>query len=115
MPGLGAYIESFLAAAGKRATAASEFDLIAAAVDGLIDREAAKLDAGELGFDWDVFSGADAFVETADMVALAHELKSDPDLTSAITTHVEAGRVRAAYAENAALLVRVVQALGRPS
>lgn len=45
-----------------------EFDLLAAAVDGLIDREAGKLASGEFGFDWDVFSGADAFVAAAEMV-----------------------------------------------
>lgn len=45
-----------------------EFDLLAAAVDGLIDREAGKLSSGELGFDWDVFSGADAFVDASDIV-----------------------------------------------
>ncbi len=57
-------------AADARAAAKDEFDLLAAAVDGLIDREAGKLEAGEQGFEWDVFSGAEAFVETADMVAL---------------------------------------------
>ena len=56
--------------AGQRAAARDEFDLIAAVVDGLIDREAAKLEAGEQGFEWDVFSGADAFVEATDMVAM---------------------------------------------
>lgn len=53
----------------RAAAAADEFDLLNAAVDGLIDREAAKLEIGEVGFEWDVFSGADAFVEAADMVA----------------------------------------------
>ena len=56
-------------AAEKRDAAVDEFDLIATAVDGLIDREAAKLEVGELGFEWDVFSGADAFVEATDLVA----------------------------------------------
>ncbi len=55
--------------ADARIVATDEFDLLSAAVDGLIDREAAKLEGGEAGFEWDVFSGADAFVEAADMVA----------------------------------------------
>lgn len=45
-----------------------ELDLLAAVVDGLIDREATKLASGQLGFRWDVFSGAENFVEMADMV-----------------------------------------------
>lgn len=45
-----------------------EFELLAAAVDGLIDREADKLAGGEAGFGWDVFSGADTFVDANELV-----------------------------------------------
>ncbi len=45
-----------------------ELDLLGTVVDGLIDREAGKLAGGQLGFRWDVFSGAENFVEMADMV-----------------------------------------------
>lgn len=45
-----------------------ELDLVAAAVDGLVDREQAKLETGELGFRWDVFSGADNFVTVTEVV-----------------------------------------------
>ena len=55
--------------ADRRFAARSEFDLLTAAVDALIDREAAKLASGEFGFDWDVFSGADAFVAATELVA----------------------------------------------
>ncbi len=47
---------------------ADELDLVAAAVDGLVDREQAKLASGELGFRWDVFSGADNFVTVSELV-----------------------------------------------
>ena len=52
-----------------RIAPADEFALLSLAVDGLIDREAGKLGQGDRGFDWDVFSGADAFVDATDMVA----------------------------------------------
>ena len=83
-------------ATGNRATAISEFDLIATAVDGLIDREATKLEAGELGFDWDVFSGADAFVETADMVAQfgAHSFSVPAERARLIEALTSIGRDR---------------------
>ena len=45
-----------------------ELDLVAAAVDGLIDREQAKLEGGDLGFRWDVFSGADNFMGVTEVV-----------------------------------------------
>ncbi|MFM9942249.1 MAG: hypothetical protein ACKVP7_22425 [Hyphomicrobiaceae bacterium] len=51
-----------------RAAPTDEFELLQAAVDGLIDREAEKLSGGELGFGWDVFSGADTFVDASEMV-----------------------------------------------
>lgn len=56
-----------LQAAGKDAPT-DEFALLAAAVDGLIDREADKLSGGEHGFGWDVFSGADTFMDASEMV-----------------------------------------------
>ncbi len=49
-------------------SASSEFDLLSHAVDSMIDREASKLESGEYGFGWDVYSGADTFMSAADMV-----------------------------------------------
>ncbi|MGE0699847.1 MAG: hypothetical protein AB7O57_12190 [Hyphomicrobiaceae bacterium] len=45
-----------------------EHDLLTVVVDGLIDREAEKLGSGDTGFQWDVFSGAEGFVEAASLV-----------------------------------------------
>ena len=47
---------------------ADEFELLDVVIDGLINREAEKLASGEMGFDWDVFAGADAFVDVTDLV-----------------------------------------------
>ncbi len=62
------YCDLLLGLDREAAELADEFDLLEAAVDGLIDREAQKLAVGELGFDWDVFSGGDAFVDTNEVV-----------------------------------------------
>jgi hypothetical protein len=56
-----------LAARGE-AGPKDEFELLAAVVDGLVDREQGKLASGELGFRWDVFSGADTFVGVGELV-----------------------------------------------
>jgi hypothetical protein len=45
-----------------------EMELLSAAVDALIDREAEKLKTGDLGFGWDVFSGAEGFMNAAELV-----------------------------------------------
>ncbi|MEZ5854420.1 MAG: hypothetical protein R3D67_06570 [Hyphomicrobiaceae bacterium] len=45
-----------------------ELALLEQAVDNLIDREQDKLATGELGFGWDVFAGAETFVEVAEVV-----------------------------------------------
>ncbi len=52
-----------------KAAPVDEFDLLATAIDALIDREAAKLAGGATGFGWDVFAGADTFVEATGLVA----------------------------------------------
>lgn len=52
----------------KDAAVAGPFALLETAVDRLIDREAGKLASGELGFGWDVFVGAESFVELASHV-----------------------------------------------
>lgn len=63
------YCDLLLAEGAKEADSPKdELDLLARVVDGLIDREAGKLEGGELGFRWDVFSGAENFVEMAEMV-----------------------------------------------
>lgn len=49
-------------------TPRNELELLATAIDALIDREQAKLAAGELGFHWDVFAGSDTFVGLTDLV-----------------------------------------------
>lgn len=65
---------------GTRREPRDEFELIATAVDGLIERESEKLSAGELGFDWDVLAGADAFMDTAELVqALGAETFSEAE------------------------------------
>lgn len=55
-------------APGNRRRPRDEFELLELAVDALIERESEKLAAGEFGFDWDVFSGADAFMDSTDLV-----------------------------------------------
>ncbi len=45
-----------------------ELELLERAVDGLIDREQEKLASGEFGFGWDVFSGAETFIDMAELV-----------------------------------------------
>lgn len=67
--GLAGRIDGATSSASSDTEPTNEFELLAAAVDGLIDREADKLAAGEVGFDWDVFAGGDAFVDTTELVA----------------------------------------------
>ncbi len=55
-------------APGNRRQPKDEFELLWLAIDGLIERESEKLAAGEFGFDWDVFSGADTFMDSTDLV-----------------------------------------------
>ena len=57
-----------LGEAGGGSAPKDELELLAAAVDGLIDREQTKLETGELGFRWDVFSGAENFVAVNELV-----------------------------------------------
>lgn len=64
------YCDLMLAAASRPAAdqPRDEFELLGTTVEAMIDREAAKLASGEIGFTWDVFAGADTFVDVAEMV-----------------------------------------------
>ncbi|HRD78798.1 MAG TPA: hypothetical protein PK264_23150, partial [Hyphomicrobiaceae bacterium] len=71
------YCSLMLGAAAQRGSGIApltEQDLLAEAVDGMIDREAEKLSGGEAGFAWDVFSGAETFADLAEIVEkMGHE------------------------------------------
>ena len=74
------YCDLLLGIAGRDGRlAADEFELLAAAVDAMVDREQEKLSTGELGFRWDVFSGAE---NLGDVEALVTSLGADAVATA---------------------------------